>query len=374
MSIILINATNLKAGGGLQVADSICGQLLRFPQHTFLVVLSSFLDSTRERIEKYQNVKVISYNIPNTYRSIVLGRDAVLDQLVEDNHVCAVFTVFGPSRWIPTVPHLCGFAFAQIVNPESPFFQRMRFFDRLKWKWWGKIRLWSLKRSASIFWTENPFISNRLIKLLPNRKVYTISNYYNQVFDTPTEWKRSITLPDFDGITCLSVSSPTSHKNFGIIEEVVKYLQATYPSFSIRFVLTCSPDQLPFSEDIRKHIVYVGKTEVSQCPYLYEQSDIMFMPTLLECFTATYPEAMRMDVPIVTTDLDFAHSLCGDAACYFSALDARAAAEAIYKVANDKVFAAELVSNGKRRLELFDNYEQRAEKLIEILEEMISVH
>lgn len=38
------------------------------------------------------------------------------------------------------------------------------------------------------------------------------------------------------------------------------------------------------------------------------------MPSLLECFTATYPEAMRMERPIVTTDLAFAQGLCGEAA------------------------------------------------------------
>ena len=45
MAIYLINASNLKSGGGLQMADSVCGQLDRFcREHRFVVVLSSFLD------------------------------------------------------------------------------------------------------------------------------------------------------------------------------------------------------------------------------------------------------------------------------------------------------------------------------------------
>ena len=44
--IFLINCSNLKAGGGLQVADSICSQLDRFSQHHFLVVLSPCLKFT----------------------------------------------------------------------------------------------------------------------------------------------------------------------------------------------------------------------------------------------------------------------------------------------------------------------------------------
>ena len=111
---------------------------------------------------------------------------------------------------------------------------------------------------------------------------------------------------------------------------------------------------------------------MAECPNLYEQADIMFMPTLLECFTATYPEAMRMEVPIVTTDLEFARGLCCDAACYYSAVDPAAAAEAIYKVATDEAYRLRLTTNGKKQLKKFDNYEQRAEKLVEILETMAS--
>ena len=75
-----------------------------------------------------------------------------------------------------------------------------------------------------------------------------------------------------------------------------------------------------------------------------------------------------MEVPIVTTDLEFARGLCGEAACYYSAINPRAAAEAIYKVAKDKKYAQRIVDNGKKQLLTFDNYEQRAEKLIRILE------
>lgn len=151
---------------------------------------------------------------------------------------------------------------------------------------------------------------------------------------------------------------------------VSEHLEKQYPEFKFRFVLTCQPEAMNVPEHLRQHFVFVGKVDVAECPNLYEQADIMFMTTLMECFTATYPEAMRMEVPIVTTDLEFARGLCGDAACYYSAIDANAAAEAIYKVAIDKEYAAKLVANGKEQLKKFDNYEQRAEKLIKILEDI----
>ena len=152
---------------------------------------------------------------------------------------------------------------------------------------------------------------------------------------------------------------------------LAEYLEQKHPDFNFRFVLTCKEAPFELPDYLRNHFVFVGKVDVSECPNLYEQSDIMFMPTLMECFTATYPEAMRMEVPIVTTDLEFAHELCGDAACYYSAVDFKAAAEAIYEVATDVTYRSQLTAIGKEQLKTFDSYEQRAEKLVEILETLI---
>lgn len=364
----LINCSNLKQGGGLQVADSVCNQLYRYSQHKFVVVLSSFLSKTHERLDGCKNVAIFEYDIKTSFGTIILGRDKFLDGLVKANKIDVVLTVFGPSRWCPKVPHLSGFALPQLVIPESPYFKRMSASENLKWKMWCGIRKWSLKRSADCFWTENPFISKRLMGVFDINKVYSVSNYYNQVFDQPEKWKKIHLLPKYDGVTCLSVSSPSSHKNFPIIIDIIRVLRKRHPEFEVRFVLTFDSECLQVPEDMRENFVFVGKVDVSECPYLYEQADIMFMPTLLECFTATYPEAMRMEVPIITTDLEFARGLCGEAACYYSAVNANAAADAIYKVATNKEYALQLIENGKKQLNTYDNYEQRTAKLINILE------
>ena len=229
---------------------------------------------------------------------------------------------------------------------------------------------WGFRRSSNTFYTENAYISNLLPRLIKGARVYTVTNYYNQVFDQPEQWKKSINLPSFNGTTMLTVSSTGRHKNLGIMVPVTEYLERLHPGFSFRFVLTCNEAPFALPERLNNHFVFVGNVDVTECPNLYEQADIMFMPTLMECFTATYPEAMRMDVPIVTTDLEFARGLCEDAACYYSAIDAEAAAEAIYKVATDKEYASQLVTNGKEQVKKYDNYQQRADKLIKILEEI----
>ena len=362
----LINCSNLKHGGGLQVADSVCRELSRFPQHRFIVVLSSSFSDTKKVVMEYSNVDVYQYDVRNNLSTLLLGRDAFLDGLVIENRIDAVLTLFGPSRWRPKCKHLCGFARAQLLL-ENPLQTKISFTENLTYCIWK----WAFKRSSTVFFTENSYISNLLPQLLGNVKVYTVTNYYNQVFDNPELWKHR-SLPPFDGTTMLTLSNAYTYKNLEIAADIARILERQYPVFQFRFVFSINPNQyMADINGIEKHFVFLGKVDITECPSLYEQCDIAFQPTLMECFTATYPESMRMGVPIVTTDLIFAKGLCGDAACYYSAINATAAAEAIYKVATNKKYANELITNGKEQLKKFDNYEQRTTKLIEILMQMV---
>ena len=369
--IILINCSNLKAGGGIQVADSICGLLNEFPEHVFIVILSSRMGDTNKRIIDYPNIKeVYTYDVKNDYKTIICGRDIFLDDCVKNNNINAVLTVFGPSRWNPMVAHLSGWAIPHPLLPESPYFTRMpiaqRFWIKLKCLLWRYM----FGRSTDFFWTENPFTTDRVKAIFPNKTVFSVTNYYNQVFDTPDKWTHNISLPTFDGTTLLTITANYPHKNLQLLVDSALALREKHPDFLFRFILTIPEGDLYIPEQVKSNFLLIGKVDIAECPNLYQQSDIMILPSLLECFSATYPEAMKMEVPIITTDLEFAKGLCGDAACYYNAIDPDAAAEAIYKVATDKQYANQLAENGKRMLLTYDNYKQRAEKLIGILEEI----
>lgn len=371
--VFLINASKEKAGGGLQVTDSICRSLNQYPQHYFYVVLSDRLLATSEAISCFSNVTTYIHTFKDNIRTLATGRYAFLDNLVEKLHVEVVLTVFGPSRWAPKVSHLCGFARAQLLMPESPYLQVMT----LKQRVIEKILNWFVKRyfnpcKDKFFYSENKMISERVEKLFPGSKCYTITNYYNQVFDHPEQW-RVRQLPSFDGVTLLTIATYYPHKNLSISLGISRYLKDKYKGFKFRFVF--SVDEKDFGvipEDLKEHFCFIGTVDISECPSLYQQCDIAFQPTLIECFTASYPEAMRMERPIITTDMAFAKGLCGEAAAYYSAMDAGDAAEAIYRIANDKDYSDRLVAKGKEQLLSFDDYNSRGEKIIKILELLAS--
>lgn len=369
---ILVNATNLSGGGGAQVADSVCRYLQDYPQHQFVAVLSKAFDNTAKAIEQYPNVEVIRYNYPPMdWRSFVTMRNTFLDQLVDDFHIECVLTIFGPMKWKPKCPHVCGFALSQIVIPESPFYQHMPVPQRINARLQSKLWAYIFWRSAYYFFTENELITRRLQKKFRGRKVYTITNNYNQVFDHPENWNEK-KLPPFDGIQLLSITSAGGHKNLPIALETAKVLKTEHPDFKFRFVFTIDPGEFPaIPSELEECFFFSGKVDISECPSLYDQCDFEFQPTLLECFTATYPEAMVMRKPIITTDLEFAQGICGDAALYYKATSAHSAAEAIYRLSFDKELQMLLTRRGIEQLKKFDTNKQRADKILKLCEQVI---
>lgn len=370
---ILINAANLSGGGGAQVADSICGYLCDYPQHQFTVVLSQRLDFVAKKIRAYPNVKVERYGFnPGDLKTLITFRNKFLDHIVERDDIDCVLTVFGPVKWRPKRAHVCGFALSQIVIPESPFFQRMNWKQRLKWK--KTIGVWKyiFRRSADVLITENPLITERLKKIMPGKHIETISNNYNQVFDQPGNWKIH-TLPLFAGTSLLDITSPGSHKNNEIALDVARILKVKHPDFKFRFVFTFERESFPaIPQELEDCFLFIGRVAIAECPSLYKQCDIEFQPTLLECFTATFPEGMRMGTPIVTCDLEFARGLCGDAALYYDPLSAESAAECIYRLATEPGLRRKLIEAGKRQLQQFDTNRERADKSIKLCEDIVN--
>ena len=146
-------------------------------------------------------------------------------------------------------------------------------------------------------------------------------------------------------------------------------LKIQRPNFHFRFVVTVEERNFyPLPDELKPHFLFLGKVDINECPSLYEQCDINFVPTLLECFTATYPEAMRMRKPIITTDLAFARGLCGNAALYYESINAQVAVNRILQLVDNNELQQELVTNGIKELEKFDTSSMRAAKVIQMCE------
>lgn len=365
---ILINCSTLKKGGVLQVAHSLVMELFKRTDHDYFFIFSSKLRKDFPELVEDPD-RYITYDVKPTVFLSFTGREKFLDSVTDRVKPDVVFTVFGPTYWNPKCPHLVGYAKAGYFYPDSPFTQQMPFFRKMKVLLLKQFHMYDFKHFNQAIVTETSDTSERLATLLPSKKIYTVSNTYNQLFDESQKWDERVQLPEFDGVTMLSITANYRHKNLSIIPRVIDYLSEHHPKLKFRFVLTLKKEDYQEIEvKHARHILFLGRVSIYQAPSLYKQSDFMFMPTLLECFSATYPEAMRMENPILTSDMPFARAVCGDAAVYFEPLSAKSIGEAIYSLASNASLRSEMIERGKRRLETFETARSRAQKYIEILE------
>lgn len=95
---------------------------------------------------------------------------------------------------------------------------------------------------------------------------------------------------------------------------------------NVLVILTISADDHPNAErllqciadlKLASNILNVGPLKQQELAGYYQHCDALFLPTLLESFSGAYLEAMQFGRPILTSDLDFARYICGDAAMYF---------------------------------------------------------
>ena len=157
------------------------------------------------------------------------------------------------------------------------------------------------------------------------------------------------------------------HKNLKIIRDLIPLLK----SYKIKFILTI--DDVEFKkmfEDLSDHVVNLSPIKLNSCPSVYFQCDALFFPTLLEVFSASYLEALKMQKPILTSNYSFAKEICGNAALYFDPLNPKDIAEKIIRLVNDKKFKLQLIKNGKIRINHFETSRSRAEKYLKILDKL----
>jgi len=324
--MILINASNLYVGGGMQVGISVIEELAKIEDEFIAAVSPPVFEQLSHNARK--KCFVINKS-PSGLFNFEARRQ--LDKFVVDYKILHVFTVFGPSYWSPKVDnHTVGFALPWLIYDTKLVFRKLSFLQKAKKMLLLQLQPYFYKKNAHKIIVETDDAKNLLSKkigfsednifVVPN----TISSYFNCKRDHLSSKELDLKKTPGD-IWLLTVSHNYPHKNLEIIHQLINILPERY-----KFVLTLDDS---FLESVDKkfwhRFILLGKIKNSQCPEVYSHADGMFLPTLLECFSASYPEAGFMKVPIFTSDLSFAKTICGDGAFYFDPMDCKNIASVI---------------------------------------------
>lgn len=371
---VLFNATTLVIGGALQVAVAFIKQSITCSDDidwSFALsrkVFDELSDADKEKLSSRITVFDVS---PAKSRQQRLR----LKELEKSSGVDIVFTLFGPAYLKFSVPHVCGVADGWVTHSSLLAFQSLTSVREIvkmlltvfyKAYWYKKATAWVVEAGNA---------KTGLIKRLrlQSDSIYVISNTCGQHYFLRDE--QAPKLQELKKIRLLCMTAYYTHKNLEIIPEIARYLSDEGCEYEFEFVLTLHEESEGYknimsmarSLGVVDKICNIGPVRVSDGPAVYETCHVVFMPSLLETFSANYPEAMAMSRPIITTDLSHAHDTCKDAALYFEPKNACAAAEKIQQLVADPRLLDTLVENGKKVLSLLPTPEQRFDQYIKVI-------
>lgn len=372
---LLINTATTFKGGGVQVAKSFIEECTQYPEHEFIVILGLNLTPLLDQKSFPSNFEFFQIPYRPATRVFSFKDPAEFLKKIENKYrPDIVFTTSGPAYWRPIAPHLMGYNLGHYIYSDSPYFQKIKLIRRLKWKLKGTIIKHYVKRDADAYVVQTEDVRYRLKEWLRTEKsIATISNTYGEQYNHVLKISEKL-LPESESneFRFLILSAYYDHKNIEILNEIIPFLQRNENS-NVKFVTTL-PDEVfreIFTESAQKNILNVGPVKPDDCPQLYLETQAIFLPTLLECFSATYAEAMKMKSPIITTNLGFAKTICGNAALYYDPIDAQDAYNKIMSLVEDPILYKGLLENAEHEILKFNSASERAAKYIDICTQMV---
>lgn len=365
---IIINTAHQRFGGAVQVALSFIHECIHFPEHEYHVWLGTGVGNAIDISIFPSNFKFYKFS----FGSINFKEIRKIQQTLRPYELTIdpdiIIATSGPTYYRSVAPQITGFNLPYHIYPESPFISGLSVSKKIKFWLRKQFHYYFFKRDTTAILVQTDDVKERVKKALNFKEVYTVTNNHSHYYlaDNIVSLKRLPTKAT-EEFRFLTLTSYYPHKNLEIIPSVAKILQQKGYNH-IRFVLTVKDQDFKTYFEANPLIINVGPVRPSECPALYNECDGMFLPTLAECFSASYPEAMIMKKPIITTDFGFSRSICGEAALFYEPKNAEEAASQIIKLVSDQSLQKTLINKGLEELAKFDTARERARKYLELCE------
>lgn len=356
---LIINTVNLKIGGAFQRSISFLKELKEFGKDDYHVFYNEEIGKQIKLSDFPSNFKFHYFeHSPASikYRKKIVSEFNKLEKKIKPD---VIFSFVGPCYWKAKAPHLVGYGIPHIVYDDYKYVK--------KYSWKVKLEMiykkyWT-KKEANFYVVQTEDVRERLSKRIkvPMSKIYVVSNGIGKQYKNVEVLPR----PNKKNKKLLLISTYRPSKNFEIINDIIPFLEND--EFEYEFHITIKEEDFKrVFKGKEKWVKNYGHVNTEDCPKLYNKCDAMFLPSHLECFSASYPEAMKMERPILTSNLSFAKTVCGDAALYFDNSDPEEIANRIKDLFRNEYKINKLVELGKERLKKFDDSREQANKYIDI--------
>ncbi len=357
---IFINGVSAKTGGGKSILNNYLALLKESNAKEKFYVLTP----DKNEYIKYSCHFIEIVDIPKVYRTQAfypLLNGVFLPRMIKRLKTDYVFNM-GDVVIPTTIPQLYLYDWPYAVYPKSVVWKRMDLRSYLI----RTIKLYYFKkyiRYATIVAAQSKTMKERLISLYGLKNVEIVPNAVS-LDNLRGGDKHDFMLPN-DRFKLLYLTHYYPHKNHEVILPLAKKIQNNALPYCIVITIEATQHNRAkrfldaiYREGLNDTIINVGPVRMTTVPSLYSQCDALFMPTLLESFSGTYVEAMYHRKPILTSNMDFAKDVCGDAAYYFNPLDSELIFEEILHMIKNDELRNRRIEKGERRLKELFSWDQ----------------
>ena len=246
-----------------------------------------------------------------------------LKKIVEENNIDLVYTMAGPAYVNFKCTHVLGISNPYLTHANYKilnFSVKELIFTKLLVAYQA---FWAKKADFMVFQTfqsrngwlnKNKFDKEKTSVVANSFDLKFIDLYKNCNFFKSYTNAKVVFIP----------GSAFHHKNHIIIFKILEKHLKLIETLNIIFVTTLGENTSIYKSmhsklaniDALKYWDNLGKVNYNSICEIYKMSDVIFISSLLETFSATYLEAMITEKPLVAMKLTFAEEICKEHAVY----------------------------------------------------------
>jgi glycosyltransferase involved in cell wall biosynthesis len=375
---ILFNCSINTVGGGVKNSAIFIKYALTHDEVDWIFVVSK---PVMEILEEWNISSFKIYLFSSSPARDKSARKKLFD-LAEENNVDLVFTLAGPAYVNFNRLHILGISNPYVTHVDfqglsvgNNFFQLIKAFLLVAYQAYysRKADFWLFQTNES----RNGFIKRYFID---KQKTNIISNAIGNEFLDYYKNKKPIICDLKKTINIFCPASGYPHKCLHMIPAIAKELSSiNHEKYKFNFILTIQDDSRVWSKikaeskklNIEKNIINIGPYNYANVLSVIDNASIIFVPSILETFSASYLEAFASKRPLITSKKGFAKDICKDAAIYVDPLNAYHSAIAIDQLIMNTERQKTLIGRGEKIIKEYGNQEERVETIIEFLKRFI---
>ena len=312
MKKVLIDASTIRAGGGIQVSLSFLNDLIKLKKsNLFDLYLSKelFEACKREKIKIYKNFNLVRLrNLPYLF--------SIFYQILWYQKYDKVFNIFGPPYFLfKPKKIISGFARTQFFFPniywKSPKYNSL---VQIIKKF---IQIYFFKRVDEIV-TESKSVSLKFKRILKTKKkMHVVYNCLSKDFLNGTQKIKFLKKNNNQKLKLLYVGANYPHKNLEILGRIHhQFYKKT--NQKILYLLTLSIEDFNKLPSIIKNNSHnFGIISQKKLKNLYKEANAVIFPSLAESFSISPIEALYCGKPLIASNRAFVREFCKNIPFYF---------------------------------------------------------